>query len=212
MKVESIFSDDFTVGFGRLPGDCLPLRILREFRPVLFGGIAAIVRQDIDERVFRAGRILRRPIADARHPVLFENRERVIAKARLEGGQASGKGVINPQLENAGAVGLDALNVSEDRARGERERDRSAQHEGADSHRTMISTREIIARDDMRVAPMGGELRGVDVRIEMIASRGVAQPGSAPALGADQRLPKLLLILHTSNGFNNLGNLLFAQS
>ncbi len=49
-------------------------------------------------------------------------------------------------------------------------------------------------------------------RIRYVESRGVAQPGSAPALGADQRLPKLLLILHTSNGFNNLGNLLFAQS
>src|SRR5258707_7791035 len=33
--------------------------------------------------------------------------------------------------------------------------------------------------------------------------------GSAPALGAARRLPKLLFILHTSNGFNNLGNLLF---
>jgi hypothetical protein len=28
----------------------------------------------------------------------------------------------------------------------------------------------------------------------------------------DRRLPKVLFILHTSNGFNNLGNLLFAQS
>src|SRR5258708_38704216 len=34
----------------------------------------------------------------------------------------------------------------------------------------------------------------------------------APALGASRRLPKPLLILHTSNGLNNLGNLLFAQS
>ena len=33
-----------------------------------------------------------------------------------------------------------------------------------------------------------------------------------PSLGAARRLPMLLLILHTSNGFNNLGNLLFAQS
>jgi hypothetical protein len=44
--------------------------------------------------------------------------------------------------------------------------------------------------------------------------RGGVQPGSArsaPALGAARRLPKLLLILHTSIGFNNLGNLLFAQ-
>ena len=49
-------------------------------------------------------------------------------------------------------------------------------------------------------------------RIRYVESRGVAQPGSAPALGASRRLPKLLLILHTSNGFNNLGNLLFAQS
>src|ERR1022692_3866378 len=35
---------------------------------------------------------------------------------------------------------------------------------------------------------------------------------TSTALGADRRLPKLLLILHTSNGFNNVGNLLFAQS
>jgi hypothetical protein len=31
-------------------------------------------------------------------------------------------------------------------------------------------------------------------------------------LGAARQLPKLPLVLHTSNGFNNLGNLLFAQS
>ena len=42
-------------------------------------------------------------------------------------------------------------------------------------------------------------------------SRGVAQPGSAPALGARSSLLKALLILTASNKSNNLGHLLFAQ-
>ena len=42
--------------------------------------------------------------------------------------------------------------------------------------------------------------------------RGVAQPGSAPALGAHTPALNALLVLTTSNENNNLGNLLFAQT
>jgi hypothetical protein len=38
------------------------------------------------------------------------------------------------------------------------------------------------------------------------------QRAMTPVRSAARRLPKLLLILHASNGFNNLGHLLFAQS
>src|ERR1035438_995196 len=40
---------------------------------------------------------------------------------------------------------------------------------------------------------------------------GVAQPGSAPALGAGGRLKSFLRFTSTFKVFNNLGNLLFAQ-
>jgi hypothetical protein len=43
-------------------------------------------------------------------------------------------------------------------------------------------------------------------------SRGVAQPGSAPALGAEKVLPKRLSRTLVFIVFNNLGNLLLVQS
>jgi len=43
-------------------------------------------------------------------------------------------------------------------------------------------------------------------------SRGVAQPGSAPALGAHSPALNALLVLTTSRKNNNLGSLLFAQA
>jgi hypothetical protein len=50
------------------------------------------------------------------------------------------------------------------------------------------------------------------IEAQVLRSRGVAQPGSAPALGARTPALNALLVLTISRKTNNLGSLLFAQN
>src|SRR5271155_3540057 len=56
--------DNFAVRLGCF-GYLLPLRIRAKFRPVPFRRVAALVRNDIDQRFFLLRRILRHPVSDA---------------------------------------------------------------------------------------------------------------------------------------------------
>ncbi len=59
------------------------------------------------------------------------------------------------------------------------------------------------------IAFIPGVVNGIE---GLFGSRGVAQPGSAPALGARSFLPLLPSPAFVSNVFNNWGTLLLAQS
>ena len=76
---------------GSLPNSC----------PILLGGVAAGVRDDVDQRVLGGRRILRHPIRDAGHAVLLENADRVIAEARQQVRQLAFVTGVGAQLEDA---------------------------------------------------------------------------------------------------------------
>src|SRR5690348_7447234 len=74
---------DLAVGLG-LGARLYPIGIGVEVLPVLLGGLAARVRQEVHESVLGLRRVLRHPVADALHSVLVEDADRVVAETRLE--------------------------------------------------------------------------------------------------------------------------------
>ena len=80
----------------------LPLGIVLERRPALLGGLAALVREQVDELILGGRGVHRREIDDVGHPVLLEDAQRVIAEAGVQLAElAVGRGV-GSQLEHAG--------------------------------------------------------------------------------------------------------------
>jgi hypothetical protein len=71
--------------------------------------------------------------------------------------------------------------------------------------------RERTAVGSKTLAASAGHYSASFIMAQHQGRRGVAQLGSAPALGARSSLLKALLILTASNESNNLGHLLFAQ-
>ena len=78
----------------------LPHRIGAERRPVGFRGLAARVRDHINERALVRRAVLRHPVADIRHAVLLEYLHGVFAEALVQGVQPAGEGVIGADFEH----------------------------------------------------------------------------------------------------------------
>jgi len=67
--------------------------------------------------------------------------------------------------------------------------------------------------DSKRLNNFQTALPGIYLKTDNIEKQTISRVRRNLALGASRAASKnLLLILHTSNGFNNLGNLLFARS
>src|SRR5262249_32691167 len=71
--------------------------------PVLRRSLAAGMRQDVDERVLLERGVLRLEVADARHVVLFEERQSVIPEARMKRIELAVSSRGRPDLEDARA-------------------------------------------------------------------------------------------------------------
>src|SRR5205807_5268701 len=83
------FCQDLAVSLGG-SRDLLPFRVVMEGSPVLVGGFAAGVRDDVNEGGLGFLGVLGNPVADALHAVALEDSNGVVAEARFEGFQFAG--------------------------------------------------------------------------------------------------------------------------
>ena len=91
--------DEWPDGFG-IGLYFLPIGVALEFGPIFLGGVAAFVREDVNQRVFGFWLVLGNPIADVRHAVLFEKFDRVIAEAVEQGVKLAVGGGVGADFED----------------------------------------------------------------------------------------------------------------
>src|SRR4029078_6956371 len=87
------FGDDLAVCLGGC-FDFDPVGVVLEGVPTFLGGVAAVVGQDVNERVLGARLFGGRPIANVRHAVFFEQLGGVVAKSRKQVGELAGLGCV----------------------------------------------------------------------------------------------------------------------
>ena len=80
----------------------LPFRIRDERLPTRIGRGTRGVREQVDQQAFRVGSLLRRPVADIRHAVLFEDPHGVIPEATQESVILSFRGNIRSEFVDLG--------------------------------------------------------------------------------------------------------------
>ena len=105
--------DEFAVFF-RFGFDGFPFFVVFEGLPICFGGIAAGVLEDVDERVGFGWVVGGNPVGDAFHVVLSENFDGVIAEAGEESVELAVGGVVNAEfVDGVGGCGLRRGGVDE---------------------------------------------------------------------------------------------------